>query len=102
MDFWRHGSAHGFINIIGNDVWIGNNATIMPGVKVGDGVIIATNATVVKDVAPYTIVGGNPAKEIRKRLSPKKIEVLLAMKWWDWDIEKITENLEFLTSKVSG
>jgi len=88
--------------IIGNDVWIGNNATIMPGVKVGDGAIIATNATVVKDVAPYTVVGGNPATEIRKRFSPEKIAELLTMKWWDWNIEKITENLEFLTGKNPG
>lgn|SRR5690606_5314808 len=87
--------------VIGNDVWIGSSATIMPGVKVGDGAIIATNATVVKDVAPYTIVGGNPAKEIRKRFSIEKIAELLALKWWDWDIKKITENLEFLTSKTS-
>ncbi len=86
--------------VIGNDVWIGNGATIMPGVKVGDGAIIATNATVVKDVAPYTIVGGNPAREIRKRFSPEKIDELLALKWWDWDIKKITENLEFLASKT--
>ncbi|WP_353127635.1 Vat family streptogramin A O-acetyltransferase [Parapedobacter pyrenivorans] len=87
--------------VIGNDVWIGSNATIMPGVKVGDGAIIATDATVVKDVAPYSIVGGNPAKEIRKRFSTEKIAELLALKWWDWDIKKITENLEFLTSKTS-
>lgn len=86
--------------VIGNDVWIGNGATIMPGVKVGDGAIIATNATVVNDVAPYTIVGGNPAREIRKRFSPEKIDELLALKWWDWDIKKITENLEFLASKT--
>lgn len=86
--------------VIGNDVWIGSSATIMPGVKVGDGAIIATNATVVKDVAPYTIVGGNPAREIRKRFSIEKIAELLALKWWDWDIKKITENLELLTSKT--
>ena len=87
--------------VIGNDVWIGSSATIMPGVKMGDGAIIATNATVVNDVAPYTIVGGNPAREIRKRFSTEKIAELLALKWWDWDIKKITENLEFLTSKTS-
>ena len=58
--------------VIGNDVWIGHNATIMAGVTIGDGAIIATNATVVKDVPPYTIVGGNPAKEIRKRFQTKK------------------------------
>ena len=82
---------------IGNDVWIGHNATIMAGVTVGDGAIIATNATVTKDVPPYTIVGGNPAKEIRKRFDEETIALLLELKWWDWDIEKITANLQVLT-----
>src|SRR5215210_592105 len=84
--------------IIGNDVWIGYNATIMAGVKVGDGAIIATNATLTKDVEPYSIVGGNPAKEIRKRFTTEQIETLLNLKWWDWNIEKITSNLHNLTS----
>ena len=83
--------------IVGNDVWIGYNVTIMAGVKIGDGAIIATNSTVTKDVAPYSIVGGNPAKEIKKRFSEEKIGQLLAMQWWDWDIEKITANLSNLT-----
>jgi virginiamycin A acetyltransferase len=83
---------------IGNDVWIGYNATIMAGVTIGDGAIIATNATVTKDVAPYSIVGGNPAQEIRKRFSEEDIEKLLQMRWWDWDIKKITENIQKLTS----
>jgi virginiamycin A acetyltransferase len=85
--------------VVGNDVWIGYNATIMAGVSVGDGSIIATNATVVKDVPPYTIVGGNPAQEIKKRFSQEEIEVLLELKWWDWDIEKITSNIQLLTGK---
>lgn len=83
--------------IIGNDVWIGYNATIMPGVQVGDGAIIATNSTVVKDVSPYSVVGGNPAKEIRKRFSVEQIEKLLEIQWWNWEIEKITANLSILT-----
>jgi virginiamycin A acetyltransferase len=83
--------------IIGNDVWIGYNATIMAGVTIGDGAIIATNATVVKDVAPYTIVGGNPAREIRKRFSDDTIEKLLDLKWWDRDIDWITANVLALT-----
>ena len=83
---------------IGNDVWLGYNATIMPGVKIGDGAIVASNATVTGDVAPYTIVGGNPAKVIRKRFSDNQIEQLLALKWWDWDIDRITANVEKLTS----
>jgi len=83
---------------IGNDVWLGYNATIMPGVKIGDGAIIASNATVTSDVAPYTIVGGNPAKVIRKRFSDAQVQQLLALKWWDWDIDRITANVEKLTS----
>jgi virginiamycin A acetyltransferase len=83
--------------VIGNDVWIGYQATIMPGVKVGDGAIIATKAVVVKDVAPYSIVGGNPAKEIGKRFSDEEIAKLLELQWWDWSIEKITANVEKLT-----
>lgn len=83
--------------IIGNDVWIGHNATIMAGVKIGDGAIIATNSTVVKDVEPYSIVGGNPGKQIKKRFPDKTINKLLELKWWDWSIEKITENIQNLT-----
>lgn len=86
----------GNINI-GNDVWIGYNATIMAGVTIGDGAIIATNSTVVKDVEPYSIVGGNPANEIKKRFSEDKIAKLLELKWWDWEIEKITKNVQNLT-----
>ena len=82
---------------IGNDVWIGYNAIIIPGIKIGDGAIIAANSTVVKDVEPYTIVGGNPAKEIKKRFSEEEIQRLLKLKWWNWDIDKITKNLSALT-----
>jgi virginiamycin A acetyltransferase len=85
--------------VIGNDVWIGHNVTIMPGVVIGDGAIIATNATVTKNVAPYTIVGGNPATIIKKRFSEEQINRLLQVKWWDWSIEKITENVQHLTGK---
>ncbi|WP_407655336.1 CatB-related O-acetyltransferase [Aureispira anguillae] len=84
--------------LIGNDVWIGYNATIMAGVKIGDGAIIATNSTVVKDVPPYSIVGGNPATVIKKRFPEALIQRLLALKWWDWDIKKITKNVQHLTS----
>ncbi|RPG35894.1 MAG: antibiotic acetyltransferase [Muricauda sp. TMED12] len=89
----------GNINI-GNDVWIGYNATIMAGVTIGDGAIIATNSTVIKDVAPYSIVGGNPAREIKKRFSDKTIAKLLKIQWWNWDIEKITANLQHLTNNA--
>ncbi len=83
--------------VIGNDVWIGYNATIMPGVQIGDGAIIASNATVVRDVEPYTIVGGNPAQEIRKRFSQEDIERLLALRWWDWDVDQISAKVQQLT-----
>jgi len=82
---------------IGNDVWIGYKAMIMAGVTIGDGAIIASRSVVTKDVAPYSIVGGNPAKEIKKRFSEEQIEKLLKLKWWDWDIEKITKNVHNLT-----
>ncbi len=85
--------------VIGNDVWIGANATIMPGIHIGDGAIVATNTTVTKDVAPYAIVGGNPSIEIRKRFSDDKIKELLALQWWDWSSEKITTHIEYLTGK---
>lgn len=84
--------------VIGNDVWIGHDATLMPGVQIGHGAIIATKAVVTKNVEPYTIVGGNPAKPIKKRFSKKIITKLLEMRWWDWDVEKITQNVNKLTS----
>ncbi len=82
---------------IGNDVWIGYNATIMAGVTIGDGAIIATNSTIIKDVEPYSVVGGNPAKEIKKRFSKEVITKLLKLQWWNWDIQKITKNIQNLT-----
>lgn len=80
--------------VIGNDVWIGYEAVIMPGVEIGDGAIIASKSVVTKDVLPYSVVGGNPAKEIKKRFADDVIEKLLEIAWWNWDIEKITRNLE--------
>ena len=85
--------------VIGNDVWIGYKATIMAGVTIGDGAIIASNSVVTKDVEPYSIIGGNPAKLIRKRFPEDKINQLLESEWWNWEIEKITENVEHLTGK---
>jgi len=75
--------------VIGNDVWIGYDAVIMAGVTIGDGAIIGTRAVVTKDVEPYSIVGGVPAKEIRKRFSPEIISQLQKIKWWNWDIDRI-------------
>ncbi|MDB2414825.1 CatB-related O-acetyltransferase [Rickettsiales bacterium] len=82
--------------VIGNDVWIGFEALIMPGVKIGDGAVIAARAVVTKDVEPYTIVGGNPAKLIRKRLNNQDIDFMLDIKWWDWHEDKIRENIDAL------
>ncbi|MFZ0566250.1 MAG: CatB-related O-acetyltransferase [Chlamydiales bacterium] len=79
--------------LIGNDVWFGHGSTVMSAVKIGDGVIIAAEAVVTKDVPPYTIVGGNPARVIRKRFSDEVIQQLLAIQWWEWGYEKITRNI---------
>lgn len=83
---------------IGHDVWIGYNATIMPGVNIGHGAIIASQAVVTKDVPPYAIVGGNPATVIKLRFEPEVIDKLLAIAWWDWPIEKISEHLPAIVS----
>ena len=80
--------------IIGNDVWIGYEAVIMAGVTIGDGAIIGTRAVVTKDVAPYTMVGGIPAKPIRKRFSDDIISALIKEQWWNWPEEVIAKNLE--------
>jgi virginiamycin A acetyltransferase len=80
--------------VIGNDVWIGHGATFLPGVQVGDGAIIAAEAVVAADVAPYAVVGGNPAKLLRKRFSDETIAELLRLRWWDWPIETITEKVK--------
>lgn len=84
--------------VIGNDVWIGYEAVIMQGVTIGDGAIIGTRAVVTKDVPPYTIVGGIPAKMIRKRFSDEVISRLLEIKWWEWPDERIRENISAIQS----
>ncbi len=84
--------------VIGNDVWIGYEAVILSGVTIGDGAIIGTRAVVTKDVPPYTIVGGVPARVIRKRFSEETIDALLKIKWWDWPKEKIAENIGAIQS----
>ena len=83
--------------VIGNDVWVGYDATIMPGVNIGHGAIIASKAVVTKNVPPYAIVGGNPAKVVKMRFSESEIEKLLEMAWWDWPIEKVTENVKMFS-----
>jgi acetyltransferase-like isoleucine patch superfamily enzyme len=83
-----HPITRGDVNI-GNDVWIGLNVSIMSGVTIGDGSVIACNSHVVKNVEPYSLVGGNPAKLIKYRFSKEQIEKLLQIKWWYWDDDKI-------------
>lgn len=85
--------------IIGNDVWIGYGATIRGGIKIGDGAIIANNAVVTKDIEPYKIVGGVPAKVIKDRFSKEIVELLLKIKWWDWNIKKIRKHVNILCSE---
>jgi virginiamycin A acetyltransferase len=82
--------------VIGNDVWIGYESVIMPGVSIGDGAIIAAKSVVVSDVPAYTVFGGNPARKIKQRFSDSEIETLLQIRWWDWEIEKITRNIPII------
>lgn len=85
--------------VVGNDVWIGQNVTVMPGVHIGDGAIIAAHSVVTKDVPAYHIAGGNPCRIIRRRFSDELIAYLLNLKWWDWPKGKVFENLEILCSE---
>jgi virginiamycin A acetyltransferase len=91
------GTTNGDI-IIGNDVWIGNNVTIMSGVHIGSGAILAANSHIIKDVEPYSIVGGNPAVLIKKRFNQEDIDALLKLEWWNWTIEKLNSNKHLLNS----
>ncbi|BDD04466.1 CatB-related O-acetyltransferase [Aureibacter tunicatorum] len=85
--------------IIGNDVWLGESATIMPGVKVGNGSIVGSKAVVSKDVPPYSIVVGNPARVVRTRFSNEEIAMLEKLSWWDWPIEHIEKNMTILVKR---
>ena len=93
-DAWDH---KGDI-VIGNDVWIGYEAVILAGVTIGDGAVIGSRAVVTKDVLPYTIVGGVPAKTIRRRFDEDTVEELLGLRWWDWPEEVIRENIPAIQS----
>lgn len=84
--------------MVGNDVWIGYEAIVMAGVTIGDGAVIGTRAVVTHDVPPYTIVGGVPARGIRKRFDEDTVEALLALRWWDWPKERIAANWEAIQS----
>ena len=92
-----HSASNGDV-VIGNDVWIGSDVKIMSGVTIGDGCVIAANALVTKDVSPYTIVGGVPAKKIKDRFTPDITKKLLEIKWWDWDKELIYKAIPLLQS----
>lgn len=84
--------------IVGNDVWIGQNVTILPGVQIGDGAIIGANSTVGRNVPPYTIVVGNPAKEVRKRFDDELIKLMLKLQWWNMSVEEINNLIPVLTN----
>lgn len=88
--------------VIGNDVWIGMEAMVMPGVRIGDGAIVAACSVVARDVEPYTMVGGNPARTIRKRFSEEVIAGLLEIRWWDWEIATISEHIDLITGGDIG
>ena len=84
--------------VIGNDVWIGHGALILPGVRIGDGAIIGAGAVVARDVPPYTVFAGNPARHIRDRFAPQDVARLIALRWWDWEIETIRAALPALST----
>ena len=84
--------------VVGNDVWIGQNVTVMPGVHIGDGAIIAANSVVAKDVPAYCVAGGNPCRGIRQRFDEELTEYLLKLRWWDWEPDKISRSMEALCS----
>ena len=84
--------------VVGNDVWIGQHVTILPDVHIDDGAIIGANSVVAKDIPPYCIAAGNPCRIIRKRFDDELIQYLLTLKWWDWDADKIFQNMGALCS----
>lgn len=89
--------------VIGNDVWIGAEAMIMPGIQIGDGAIIGARSLVTKNVEPYTIVGGTPAKPLKKRFSEERIKMLLEMSWWNWPDEQIEASMPlFCSDDIEG
>lgn len=90
----------GSIVTIGNDVWIGDSVIILPGIEIGHGAIIGGGSVVTKNVEPFSIVGGNPAKVIRKRFTNEKIEELLQLEWWNWSEETIKKNQDFFFNEL--
>ena len=84
--------------IVGNDVWLGYQALILPGVTIGNGAIVAARAVVAADVPPYTVVGGNPARELKRRFPPDVVDELEAIAWWNWPVDKITKHLQVIVA----
>lgn len=84
--------------VVGNDVWLGQNVTILPGAHIGDGAIIGANSVVAKDIPPYAIAAGNPCKVKKMRFDDNTIKTLEEIKWWDWDIQKINDNIDIIMS----
>lgn len=96
---YEDGFTHGRGDIVvGSDTWITNGCTVMSGVTIGDGAVVGTKAVVAKDVRPYAIVVGNPAKEIGRRFSDEQVEALLRIRWWDWPTELVKERVDALSS----
>jgi len=95
----QDGFTHGRGDIVvGSDTWVTNGCTVMSGVTIGDGAVVGTKAVVAKDVRPYAIVVGNPAREIRRRFSDEQVDALLRIKWWDWPTEKVKHHIELICS----
>ncbi|WP_114952019.1 type B chloramphenicol O-acetyltransferase [Sphingosinicella terrae] len=96
------GAANGYApaadTVIGHDVWIGSEAIVMPGIRIGHGAVIGTRAVVTRDVEPYAVVAGNPARAIRKRFDEKRIAMLLEIEWWNWPVSQLEEAMPLLTS----
>ncbi|MCV6800249.1 type B chloramphenicol O-acetyltransferase [Achromobacter ruhlandii] len=96
------GAQNGYLpagdTVVGNDVWIGSEAIVMPGVTIGNGAVIGTRAVVTRDVEPYAIIGGNPARMIRKRFNDADIAMLLELKWWDWTEAQLQQAMPILTN----
>ncbi|ASY55934.1 Chloramphenicol acetyltransferase [Sinorhizobium sp. CCBAU 05631] len=97
-----YGTGHRGDTIVGNDAWLGREATVLPGVTIGDGAIVAAKSVVSKDVPPYAIVAGNPARVVRMRFPAEIVERLQAVAWWNWPADKVTRNIAAITGADIG
>jgi virginiamycin A acetyltransferase len=98
MDLFAARSQQGD-TVVGNDVWLGYQTVVMPGVRIGDGAIVGATSVVTSDVAPYAVVGGNPARPIRSRFDADDVERLLRIAWWDWPVELVTRHVRTIMSE---